>query len=802
MFQNKNWFFLLLCGLTLWVAACAKNQPTTLTPVSAESTPLTEVTPTQQIAPTVIVTPTVQPTATPTTVPIRPSAGESILPAAIYFIDSYTNQLMRLERDGFTINQITNEAEPISDYDISADGTLLAYIADQSLTQQNLLTGEKSVRVAHPNDVATSNDKQHNSLRAPQIADDGISILYAQNGLRTVPTSGDAIVNILIPDSEMPTENAQATEAPPPLRFFNWGSWSPDFQHIIAEFSYYPEGGNLGIHSFTDGSFKELTGEISCCELTWSADGKSGYVTSNIDVYGNPGLAQVDLETGETTTLVGSEGINDDGNISYFRSGHVRDNGKFLTFVASVVDPSYYPLYQMYEISAEPFETTQLRQDSYFLGSDILWAEDGTGAIITEGSYDRTENNGTTYWLKSAEAPAIALPINGSNLQWGGRPQPVATLPDAAIAELKEIARQQFGVTLPNELGDIAVRPLLGKDSLWLAYTTGSRTLNPNFNHQLAIYRRVNDSWQLVSPYQFLTGAGSDLGGPDYLGEGGIKQVFIDSQSTWLFLEGGIGAHGGLLYLLRFDGSTLTAIVSNGNGTPGAGRIEDITEDGQPEILLDTSDAYVFAYAAGVRYVDYEVLRWNGTAVETMTLQTINDPTISSSIQESNNQAINYAKVDLWQDAQESMAAIIDDPALPTAIKENKQLINFLVKEREDETLAYNPYPLLGKFFAGDYIGTVEMMRAYTPQEVFNTPSVLVAGTVAEGSEQSMGERLVNMTTAALSVKPNSAEAYYLRAWGKFLIDSADPTIVEDLKVAAEQAPNDTFYQNTLASWQ
>ena len=803
----KNRLFIAF-GFVICLMACNSTPTATpngvLTPISAESTPLVAtptITPTQVMA-TITPTVSVPPTETPS--PIQPMVGEPILPASIYFIHKGNGQLMRLERDGFTLNQITQLGNPISDYDLSADGTLLAYISDQSLVLKNLVTGEMTVKVARPNTpLGVKLEQKYEIVRSPQFADDNISLLYAQNGLRTVPTSGDGAVNILYKDSLIPNGDPNATVASQPLRLFNGGSWSPDFQHIVANFNYYPEGGNLGIHSFVDGSFTELTGDISCCEFTWSADGKMGYVTSDIAVYGNPGLSQVDVATGEATTIVGYNGINDDGNISYFRSGHILGDGALLTFVAPEVDASLNPLYQMYKISAEPFTATPLRQDSYFLGTDILWAEDGTGAVITEGKYDSSaENTGTAYWLKSAESLSVALPINGSNLQWGGRPQPVITVPDAAVSDLKQIALQQWGGTLPSDMGEIAVRQLLGKDALWVAYTTGIRSFEPNFNHQIALYRYANQSWQLAAAYQFTQGAGAELGGPDYLSDGSVKQVFIDSESTWLFVEGGVGAHGGLLYVLRFDGVKLSAVVSNGNGTPSVGRVEDINGDSRPEILLDRSDAYIFAYATGVRYIDYEVLSWKTSGVvETMTLQIVNEPTISPTIQTLNNQAVGYAKADLLQDAKSAIDSISEDATLPDAIKWNKILINFILKERTNAQNSYDPFPLLSSFFIGDYAEVVKMMRSHTPQELFNTPSVLVTGTMAEGNEASMGERLVKMTTAALVVKPNSAEAYYIRAWGKYLINPDDTTIIADLKMAADQAPTDSFYQNTLTSW-
>ncbi|MCA9938324.1 MAG: hypothetical protein KC418_06760, partial [Anaerolineales bacterium] len=64
-----------------------------------------------------------------------------------------------------------------------------------------------------------------------------------------------------------------------------------------------------------------------------------------------------------------------------------------------------------------------------------------------------------------------------------------------------------------------------------------------------------------------------------------------------------------------------------------------------------------------------------------------------------------------------------------------------------------------------------------------------------------LGQMLVMNAGSALTVLPDLAPAYFIRAWGSYLLDSADPTIKADLQKAVELAPDDALYAEALAMW-
>ncbi len=151
-----------------------------------------------------------------------------------------------------------------------------------------------------------------------------------------------------------------------------------------------------------------------------------------------------------------------------------------------------------------------------------------------------------------------------------------------------------------------------GERPLWAVHSAGFRNfdLDPLPNHFVTIYTWQNNSWQELAR-QELNRLDENNFGPDYLNEQSVNQVDIDSAFVWLAIDGGIGAHGGTFQLLRFDGTTLHTEVTGTNSSPGLGYLEDLNNDGAPEVILRAHDYYVFCYAYGVRLLNIVVSTWD-----------------------------------------------------------------------------------------------------------------------------------------------------------------------------------------------
>ena len=176
--------------------------------------------------------------------------------------------------------------------------------------------------------------------------------------------------------------------------------------------------------------------------------------------------------------------------------------------------------------------------------------------------------------------------------------------------------------------------------------------LDPAVLHFVAVYTRQGDAWQeidrmsLDAPALHGTAEGDSISS-DYLRQGDVKAVAVgnDTEGLWIEVDGGVGAHSGVFQLLRFDGTTLTMQIASMSSSPGFGRVADINGDGQNEVVMDTSDPYVFCYACGLRHVSFEVWRWDAAAgaLDTVGLEPL-ATTSTEGIGVPVNQAVQWAQ--------------------------------------------------------------------------------------------------------------------------------------------------------------
>jgi hypothetical protein len=157
--------------------------------------------------------------------------------------------------------------------------------------------------------------------------------------------------------------------------------------------------------------------------------------------------------------------------------------------------------------------------------------------------------------------------------------------------------------------------------------------------------------------------------------------------------------------------------------------------------------------------------------------------------------AVELTHAGLWKDAWAAIAlarAIAVESDVP-ALQWNDALIELHAKAMAEE-VTQSRYPLLSNVFYGDYDAALELMRPYRGEHLFGRDSPLVAGTVAEGWEQELAEYIIEHSTAALSVEPRLAGAYFLRGWAGYLGDPGDPQVQADLARAAALDPQDPLF--------
>jgi len=233
-----------------------------------------------------------------------------------------------------------------------------------------------------------------------------------------------------------------------------------------------------------------------------------------------------------------------------------------------------------------------------------------------------------------------------------------------------------------------------------------------------------------------------------------------------------------------------------------------VNGDGQPDVIINASDPYVFCYACGVVKIGYVVYNWDeaqGKFVD-VPLQDMLMGQSGHPGRAANNEAVMLARAGLWKDAApkiveaQQISANMKSPFSNEAIDWNYGIIK-LTAAAMAKHAKNSGYPLLSNVFYGDYAAAVDLMRPYPPAQIFTSTTPLVVGTVAEGWLPQLTQEITASATSALQAKPDLAAAYFLRGWAEYL---ADPVKLlsqakSDVAKAAALAPNDALYKQSAA---
>lgn len=317
----------------------------------------------------------------------------------------------------------------------------------------------------------------------------------------------------------------------------------------------------------------------------------------------------------------------------------------------------------------------------------------------------------------------------------------------------------------------------------WAAFSYGFRIFEPLQNHFLALYSYTDAGWQEVSRLE--------LENPDYLDPTAVRQVQIEPSRLWLEVQGGAGAHAGAYDLLSFDGQTLRNEVSHSSASPGGSWLEDLNEDGLPEVILDQTDYYVFCYACGVRLLQYEVLSWTGDGLSEVKLSPLPEAA-PTQLRDLTNRAVELAQAGLWKDALETINQAVALDAQNPLVNMDAALIKLHAGQDKEG------YPLLGHIFYGDYAAALELLRPYSVEQIFAQPNPLITGTEAEGWETELSQRIIDHSTRALQLQPELAAAFFWRGWAKHLANPGDPGVLSDIEQAARLAPQEPLFSQSL----
>ena len=366
---------------------------------------------------------------------------------------------------------------------------------------------------------------------------------------------------------------------------------------------------------------------------------------------------------------------------------------------------------------------------------------------------------------------------------------------DHDLAQLKDQVLKQLTkdqTVAPAQPIEVNVLPLTTTGKLAPLYAVYGSTFNIN-----------PDKRPVVTLYHFNAGHWDDvqqvnLDNTDYLDNNAVQQVMIEPSHIWLEVQSGAGAHSGCYDLIAFDpiNQSISQHIASCSSSPGAGYTADVNGDGQLDVVLDATDYYVFCYACGVTKPQYSVLTWDGKQLSEVTLTALSDVTPPEA-QQANNEAVRLASAGLWKDAQAAIEQAKSLKADNPIVQWNAGLIDLHAKAYRDQVDAQT-YPLLNNLFYGDYAAAVDVLRPYTPDQIFSLTSPLIKGTVAETWESTLADWITQTTNSAIQVQPKLAAAYFLRGLGEYLANAKDPAALHDVEQAAQLAPDDKLLSDSV----
>lgn len=376
---------------------------------------------------------------------------------------------------------------------------------------------------------------------------------------------------------------------------------------------------------------------------------------------------------------------------------------------------------------------------------------------------------------------------------------PPATLPTAPAQETRLSDVEELTDALAADYGldqvaghGVTAKQLNTQDQqpLYAAISHGFTPDDADFLHKVSLHRLGPDGWSELSRVELECVA--------YIDESSLQQVQLGPTDIWLIVQGGVGAHGGCLELLRWDGTSLAIVISAFSSSPDTGSVTDLNGDGQLDLLLDNSDRYIFCYACGVRLYWAQIFYWDGQALVEVTPTTL-PADRSPELRALNDRAVQLAEASLFPDAldqiEQALALAPQDPIVAW----NAAWIRHHLEVGRQEA-ATSPFPLLNHVFAGDWESALDELWSIGPS-TFLSESPFPEASAAHGFERIVGEMLAQYADTALAQQPDRAAIRLLGAWGRFLVNRYDPSVPTGFQIAALLAEDDARYREIATAF-
>jgi dipeptidyl aminopeptidase/acylaminoacyl peptidase len=346
----------------------------------------------------------------PTAIPIEEVSGP-VLPAPLYYLtedEAGAARLWRIEVDGVTRSSIKDCC--IKAYAVSPATGQVAYVTEEGGLVICDAFGEQIVTV----DLA--------EVRYPQELDSALA--WSPDGLQLALGGADGLWFYML-ELERLIQMSAAPEYTTDVRPLAHDAWSPDGSAVLV-LAHRPNAGmdEVGLMQIVSGEVR-MAGIASGRSVTWTPDGQSFYVSSNlIGMTGIlPSLLLVTSGELEKTTLVQSE-TTDEGLLAlYLEAARVGPDGLLYYFYGEgpIDFDGNSTALAMYRSERDGVTgRVQLRQEVYTGIDEILWAQDmSQAAIVGAEILDPGWSGAITILPTDGERETFVTSFTGYGLQWG-----------------------------------------------------------------------------------------------------------------------------------------------------------------------------------------------------------------------------------------------------------------------------------------------------------------------------------------------------------------------------------------------
>lgn len=339
-----------------------------------------------------------------------------LLPHPVYFLSesSGSMQIWKLERDANSQLQITNEAFAVDSFDVSGTDGTVAYVSNNQLYLVNADGSNRRLLV--DNAGANPEDKDYfffDRIGDPLFSSDGKRLAYAFGGLWVLDISTNQAIQLF-------TNEVQESEGvSPPVVLYAPMEWAPDSAQILVSISD-TDGSRIAILKFGEGQTLtgfENNGRMICCQAAWAPDSSSILVASPFIGLIEPGLWRFDATNGKGSELLG---VTEEGMFQF--AGwplQLSDGGLRFFYTSSTEIPSGdLPLFMMRSDADGVNNRKELRPDSFSNIGEVLWAEDGSLALIVQLSPSGVASGPVVLAFSDDRQLQVLLP-SAQNLKWG-----------------------------------------------------------------------------------------------------------------------------------------------------------------------------------------------------------------------------------------------------------------------------------------------------------------------------------------------------------------------------------------------